>query len=137
MISVKRIGGEENRYSAPKNPEPRISRGKLNMAVYCIVMLFLIFSSISIRLSYNEKTESMNKEIARVKARIHILNREISNRKMQRESLRSWKVIRGKIQAYRMGLRSSEYGQVRKITLKGSGRRDSSYSGDNVKYSMR
>lgn len=137
MTNVKRLGGEEER--------PYVSSGgggkgfaSLGFFMYILVMGILIFFSITLRISYNDKTEKLNREKARVKAQIHKKNLEISNLRNRKETLSSHSRIIRKIQEYRLGLRPSEYSQIKKIALKNSrGKGGSSYSGRDVKLSMR
>ena len=88
MTNVKRLGGEEER--------PYVSSGSggkgfasMGFFLYILVMGILIFFSITLRISYNDKTEKLNREKARVKAQIHKKNLEISNLRNRKETLSS------------------------------------------------
>ncbi len=81
------------------------------------IMVVLIFAAVNLRISFNQKIEQTNKDIARAKSRIHQLEREIDNLKNRKEELTSWPKIREKIVAYRLGLREANPNQVVRIEI--------------------
>ena len=137
MTNVKRLGGEEERpYVSSPGGGKRFAW--MGFFLYILVMGILIFFSITLRISYNDKMEKLNREKARVKAQIHKKNLEISNLRNRKETLSSHSRIIRKIQEYQLGLRPSEYIQIRKIALKNSrGKNGSSQTGSDMKLSMR
>ena len=138
MTNVKRLGGEEERPYVSSGNGGGKGFASMGFFLYILVMGILIFFSITLRISYNDTTEKLNREKARVKAQIHKKNLEISNLRNRKETLSSHSRIIRKIQEYRLGLRPSEYSQIKKIALKNSRGKDGrTYSGSDMKLSMR
>ena len=137
MTNVKRIGGDDGHYSVPRSGGKRFQG--MGFILYTFVMGFLIFFAMTLRISCNDSAEKLNKEKARVKSRIHKLDLEIANLNLKRARLCSLANVNRKIYAYRLGLRPSEYSQVRKIVLRNSKgiSDDSSVPAKDVKVSMR
>ncbi len=120
MKSVKtmRSGEDGRRYSQPGGK----SRWFTSMVLPVLVMFALIFGAFNLRISFNQKAEQANRDIARVRSKIHQLDREIANLKNRREELSSWPKIREKIVRYRLGLRAANPDQVYRIDLPSSHR---------------
>ncbi len=115
MTNVKtmRTREEIGRYS-------RTSSGKswmVSLVVKLSFMFALIFLAVNARIIYNQKSEQINREIARTKSKIHQLNREIANLKVRREQLSSWPYISSRINQFKLGLRPADSKQIRKIVL--------------------
>lgn len=77
----------------------------------------VIFFVVNLRVSINEKAESLNRDAARIKKKIHNLNREIEHLKIQREMLSSWPHIKRKINEFNLPLRSPDPSQVKSLAL--------------------
>ena len=104
---------------------PRAGKGAassswmLPVAIKLGLMGALIFLAVNYRISYDEKAENLNREASRVKMKIHRLNLEIANLKIQKESLSAWANIGGKIKTYNLALRPASSDQVRRLVLIG------------------
>jgi len=81
----------------------------------------LIFLAVNYRISYDEKSESLNREASRIKMKIHRLILEIANLKIRKENLSSWANIGSKIHDYNLALRPAEPDQIRALALIPSG----------------
>ena len=77
----------------------------------------LIFFAVNLRISFDEKAESLNREASRIKMKIHRFNMEIANLKIRKEALSSWDVIGNKIKSYNLALRPASSSQVRQLAL--------------------
>ncbi len=106
--------GSEERYRYGRKSSNRISAWFLPLFLLG-VMCLSIFLSMNYRISYMQKTEQANREIARMKARMHQLDREITNLKFRKEQLSSWNYISEKIRSCGLQLRQANPGQVRVI----------------------
>ncbi len=93
------------------------SRWFSSMVLPVLVMFALIFAAFNLRISFNQKAEQANRDIARVRSKIHQLEREIANLKNRKEELSSWPKIREKIVRYRLGLRAANPDQVFRIEV--------------------
>ncbi len=112
-IKTMRSADEERHYSQTGGKNRWFS----TMALPVIIMFVLIFAAFNLRISFNQKAEQANRDIARARSRIHQLDREIANLKNRKEELSSWPKIRSKIIRYRLGLREANPNQVFRIEL--------------------
>jgi len=65
----------------------------------------VVFGVVTIRISINEKVEKLNRQAVLVKIRVHEIDREIENMKIERERLTCWPHIRKKIETFSLALR--------------------------------
>jgi cell division protein FtsL len=82
-----------------------------------VAMALLIFLAVNVRIYYNQKSEMLSREVARVERQIHEIDREIENLKKRKEELSSFENIKGKNERYRLGLRHADPIQVRRTAL--------------------
>jgi len=115
MTSVKTLRTQEEDKRYGKKTGDRSWVVPLMIKLSC--MFIFIFVSVNARISFNEKAEGLNREIARTKSKIHQLDREIANLKVRREQLSSWPYISSRINQFKLGLRPAESKQIRRIVL--------------------
>ena len=70
-IKTMRSADEERRYSQTGGKNRWFS----TMVLPVIIMFVLIFAAFNLRISFNQKAEQANRDIARTKSRIHQLDR--------------------------------------------------------------
>ncbi|OGV38978.1 MAG: hypothetical protein A2020_12835 [Lentisphaerae bacterium GWF2_45_14] len=83
-----------------------------------------IFGVVTLRISINEKIERLNRQAVLVKVRIHEIDREIENIKIDRERLTCWPHIKKKVEAFKLALRFPSPEQVHPLLDGIPGRRD-------------
>ena len=82
-----------------------------------VAMALLIFLAVNIRIYYNQKSEMLSREVARVERQIHEIDREIENLKKRKEELTSFANICKRNNTDRIGLQYAQPSQVRNIVL--------------------
>ena len=82
-----------------------------------VFMAVLISIAVNIRIYYNQRADSLNREVARVESMIHEIDREIENLKKRKEQLCSFRNISRKNEVCRLGLRHADPRQVRRTVL--------------------
>ena len=96
-------------------------KGKTGAASYLSVIAKVLFFGIAVfvvvtlRISINEKIEKLNRQAALVKVRIHEMDREIENMKIDRERLTCWPHIKKKIEGFNLALRFPSPEQVQPL----------------------
>ncbi len=112
-VKTMRSTDDERRYAQAGGK----SRWFSTMLLPVVIMFALIFAAFNLRISFNQKAEQANRDIARARSKIYQLEREIANLKNRREELSSWPKIREKIVSYRLGLREANPNQVFRIEI--------------------
>ena len=82
-----------------------------------VFMAVLISIAVNVRIYYNQKADSLNREVARVENQIHEIDREIENLKKRKEQLCSFQNISRRNESCRLGLRHADPRQIRRTAL--------------------
>ncbi len=99
-----------------------ISGGKSFFVPFAFKFLLFaagFFGIITYRIYLNEKAEELNREASAIQLKIHKLNREIANLKIEKERLSSWAYVGGRIKDYNLALRPATSDQIRSINIIG------------------
>lgn len=93
------------------------SGGGAYLAIIAQVLFvgIVIFGVVTLRISINEKVEKLNRQAVHVKIRIHEIEREIENMKIERERLTCWPHIKKKIEKFSLALRFPSPEQVQPL----------------------
>lgn len=103
-----------------------VSGGGAYLSVIAKVLFFggVVFGVVTLRISINEKVEKLNRQAVLVKVRIHEIDREIENMKIERERLTCWPHIRKKIETFSLALRFPAPDQVHPLFDSAPAKRD-------------
>lgn len=101
-----------------KKRKTNSGRGNLISVLLPLVIIFVtVFAAVNFRISLNQKTDNLNKNITKVKRDMRRLKREVINLKIQQEKLSSWEHIKERIIHFALALRQPDYGQVRELVI--------------------
>ena len=102
------------------------SGGGAYLSVIGKVLFFgiAVFAVVTLRISVNEKIEKLNRQAVIVKVRIHEIDREIENMKIERERLTCWPHIKKKVEAFNLALRFPSPEQMHPLFDSVPGKRD-------------
>ncbi|OGV48476.1 MAG: hypothetical protein A2X49_13090 [Lentisphaerae bacterium GWF2_52_8] len=105
------------RNEAKRKPVALHNSSVLPATFKVFIFLLAIFVTVTARVSYNQKAESLNRESLRVREKIHRLEREIANLRIEKEKLSSWPHISDKLVALNLPLRTPDPQQVKRLIM--------------------